>query len=295
MSALNPELVFDSDDCVGESPRWDARRGCVWWIDNERATVHRHFPAVGETQTFQLPVNASSLALADDDEVLATLPDGVYRLGDGGSGLERLIPMDTRAEACSFNDSGCDARGRLWIGSGSETVTGQGGLWVVRADSSCAELVLDGLSLPNGIGFSPDNRFMYLVDSIAGAIYRIAYDLGTGTLGEREEFCVAPGSDGLPDGLAVDVEGGVWVAFWDGGCVRRYAPDGTLDTVIEFPVRRVAGCAFGGPLLSDLYVTSAWYDLSARERADQPLAGALFRVATTTSGVPIGRIAAVGT
>jgi sugar lactone lactonase YvrE len=292
MSALTSELVFASGDCVGESPRWDARRECLWWLDNERAAVHCHFPAADETQTFHLPVNASSLAFAGD-EVLATLPDGVYRLGDGGSGLERLIEIDPGAEACAFNDSGCDARGRLWIGSGSETVTGQGKLWVLSPGASSARIAFDGLSLANGIGFSPDNRFMYLADSIARAVYRIAYDIETGTIGELEQFCVAGDSDGLPDGLAVDVEGGVWVAFWDGGCVRRFAPDGSPGAIIEFPVRRVAGCAFGGPQLSDLYVTTAWYDLSAQERAAQPLAGALFRAATLTSGVPIGRIPAI--
>lgn len=290
---MNPELVFESHDCVGESPRWDAPHGCLWWVDNERATVHSHTPTTGETRTFHLPQNASSLALADD-ALLATLPDGVYRMGPDGSALERLVQMDAGGGACAFNDSGCDAHGRLWIGSGSEAATGLGKLWVVAPGASSARLALDGLSLPNGIGFSPDNRFMYLADSLARTVYRIAYDLASGAIGDRDDFCVAGELDGLPDGLAVDVDGGVWIAFWDGGCVRRYAPDGTPGAEIEFPVRRVAGCAFGGPQLSDLYVTSASYDLSARERASQPLAGALFRAATTTSGVAIGSIPAAG-
>lgn len=284
---MTPELVFDSHDCCGESPRWDARRGRLWWIDNERATVHCHTHATGDTKTLRLPRDVSSLALTDAG-LVATMSDGVYQLSDDSSSIERIVEIDPGDAA--FNDSGCDARGRLWLGSGSETVTAAGRLWVLPPGAAVATPVLDGLSLSNGIGFSPDNRFMYLADSLAHAVYRFAYDLEAGTLGEREVFCASRAPDELPDGLAVDVDGGVWVAFWDGGCVRRYAADGSLQRELALPVRRVTACAFGGPELSDLYVTTASYGLSDEELAAQPLAGALFRFATETEGVPIGRI-----
>jgi sugar lactone lactonase YvrE len=283
---VQPELVYPSDDYVGESPRWDPLTECLWWVDNERATLHRHTPARGDTRTVGLPQNASSVAIGQDG-LIATFPDGLHRLAEDGSDLERIIEMDPRSDACSFNDSGVDPEGRLWVGSGSETVRGEGRLWVVSPGEPSARLALDGLSLPNGIGFSPDHRFMYLADSFAPAVYRIPYDRETGTIGEPEEFCTPERSDELPDGLAVDVDGGVWVAYWEGGCVRRYTADGTLDVAVELPVRLAAGCAFGGPHRSDLYVTTAWYGLSETERSAQPLAGALFRIETPHTGVPI--------
>ena len=177
---MDPELVVESNDCVGESPRWDSRQHCLWWLDNERATVHRHSPVSGQTVSFHLPQNATSLALtASDERLLATMDDGVYSLAPDGSALEQLLRMDTGDRGCSFNDSGCDAHGRLWVGSGSETVVGKGKLWVLSPNASETTVALDGLSLANGIGFSPDNRFMYLVDSITRVVHRIAYELGT--------------------------------------------------------------------------------------------------------------------
>lgn len=289
---MGGELVSRSNDCVGESPRWDRHRRCLWWVDNERATVHRHDPQRDSTQSFSLPRNASSLALtASAERLLATLPDGVYSCSANGQALSLVVNMETGDERCSFNDSGCDPVGRLWIGSGTEEFRGLGRLWLVSPHGGPQpELVLEGLSLPNGIGFSPDNQVMYLADSMEGVVYRIPYELETGRIGELEELFRCDEASGIPDGLAVDVEGCVWVAFWGGGCVRRYTADGQMVAEIHLPVELVAGCAFGGPGLSDLYVTTAWYGLSEQQRADQPLAGSLFRITVDTPGVPVGTV-----
>lgn len=295
---MRAELVSRSDDCVGESPRWDPRHRCLWWVDNERATVHRYDPDREATKSYGLPSNASSLACpASGAWLLATLPDGIYAISDEGPEPKLLVRLDPGDERCSFNDSGCDTAGRLWVGAGSESARGRGGLWSVSVSEPEPRRVLSGLSLPNGIGFSPDDRFMYLVDSLEHIVHRIPYDVDRGAIGDPEALCVTDESWGLPDGLAVDADGYVWVAFWGGGCVRRFTPEGVVAAEVRLPVELVAGCAFGGARLCDLYVTTAWYGLTAMQRAEQPLAGSLFRIETDASGVPVGacQIGSAGT
>ncbi len=132
---------------------------------------------------------------------------------------------------------------------------------------------------------------MYLADSYRRIVESFEYDLATGRISGRREFYRAGEDDGLPDGLAVDSDGGVWVAHWGGWAVRRIAQDGTTDAVVELPVSHVASCAFGGDGLEQLYITTAWYGLADRGREQQPLAGSLFVVGDVgVSGAPVGHL-----
>jgi sugar lactone lactonase YvrE len=182
-----------------------------------------------------------------------------------------------------FNDGSCDARGRLFAGTMAfDGATDRGALY--RFAAGHLDMVLSPVSVSNGLDWSPDNSTMYYVDSALQRIDRIDYDLDTGELGQRSPFVVVATEDGIPDGLCVDAAGYVWVAFVAGWCVRRFDPTGQLDLVVRLPVANVTACAFGGPTLEDLYITTASDGLDGEERERQPLAGALFRLRAPVSG-----------
>ncbi|MNL27325.1 L-arabinolactonase [compost metagenome] len=144
-----------------------------------------------------------------------------------------------------------------------------------------------GIIVSNGLGWSPDGRTFYFVDTVPGLIHAYDFNPATGTLSARREFARIPVADGRPDGLAVDAEGGVWCAIWDGWCVRRYLPNGKLDQVIDMPVPRPSSIAFGGPDLSTLFITSARTRLPASTLADAPLSGGLFSCRPGVAGAHI--------
>jgi sugar lactone lactonase YvrE len=139
--------------------------------------------------------------------------------------------------------------------------------------------------LSNGIAWSPDGRTMYYIDSMAFAVDAFAFDAHTGSLSDRRRAMEFPGSWGLPDGMTVDEEDFLWVAFWRGSAIRRFAPDGSVDSIVALPVTQVTSCAFGGENRADLYVTSAATDLREEDLRRQPFAGGVFRVRPGVRGV----------
>jgi sugar lactone lactonase YvrE len=158
-----------------------------------------------------------------------------------------------------LNDCIADPEGRLLGGSCFYVPSGDyllGKIFCVQSDGT-VQILDDGFHLPNGHGFSPDRRTLYFTDSVARLIYAYEYDLMTGRLKNRREFVKVDNNSGLPDGLTVDAEGFVWSAEWYGGCICRYDPDGKLERRIEIPAKQVSSLAFGGPELSDIFVTSA--------------------------------------
>jgi sugar lactone lactonase YvrE len=183
-----------------------------------------------------------------------------------------------------LNDGSCDAAGRLFAGTMAFSgAAGAGALY--RLDPSLGlEVAVAPVTVSNGIDWSPDAARMYYIDSASGGIDVFDYDLASGMPTKRRRLVSLGKGDGIPDGLTVDMEGHVWVAFWGGWCVRRYDPEGLLDRVVRLPTAAVTACSFGGPGLTDLYVTTASEGLTTAEREEQPLAGALFRVSTEVQG-----------
>jgi sugar lactone lactonase YvrE len=146
--------------------------------------------------------------------------------------------------------------------------------------------MVEGVSISNGLGWSPDGTTMYYVDTPTQRIDRFEFDPVSGDIRDRREFVTIREGGGRPDGITVDSEGAVWVATWPGWGVHRYLPDGSLDAIIPLPVSNVSSCELGGEDLRDLYITTAWELLSEEERASQPLAGSLFRTRVDVPGVP---------
>jgi sugar lactone lactonase YvrE len=286
------ELVVDARADVGEGPVWDDRCGRLLWVDITPGLLHTLDPRSGSTTAHPAGQALGSVAMRARGGLVLALRDGLHALhaADAIAGpIEPLLPIDADRPLLSLNDSACDSAGRLWVGSVSDgEEPGSGRLYRVDPDLRVTP-VLDGTTLANGIGWSPDERTMYFVDSTALTVFAFDYDLSTGTPTGRRVLARTAEPLGLPDGLAVDEEGFVWVAYWGGWCVRRYAPDGSLNRVVELPVAQVSSCGFGGDDLGDLYVTTAAFELGPGELARQPAAGGLFRLRPGNKGLPAHR------
>ncbi|WP_125776957.1 SMP-30/gluconolactonase/LRE family protein [Antribacter gilvus] len=183
--------------------------------------------------------------------------------------------------AVRMNDGGCDPQGRFYCGTMAHDATpGAGSLFRLDTDGSVAT-VLKGVTISNGLQWSADGTLVYYIDTPTGRVDVFDVDPATGAFHERRPFAVVPEGKGLPDGMAIDTEGGIWVALWEGGAVHRYDADGVLTAVVEVPASRTTACAFGGPDLRTLYVTTS--QLGVPDGAE-PLAGAVFAVDTGVVG-----------
>jgi sugar lactone lactonase YvrE len=195
-----------------------------------------------------------------------------------------LTPLDElwSDQGVRMNEGGCDPDGRFWCGSMAyDQASGAGTVYRLDPDGTAVP-VIGGVTVSNGLEWSPDGRLAYYNDTATHEISVFDYDREAGLV-ERRSF-VRLGDDDNPDGLTVDAEGGVWTALYDGGAVRRYAPDGTLDAVVEVPTPKVTACTFGGEDLGELFITTSWEDLAPD---DEPLAGSVFRVEPGVAGRPV--------
>lgn len=288
----NVELEIVSRACaiLGEGPIWDANKACLWWVDIFGETLHRFDPAPDspnrETRwTLGCQVGAIAPCASARDGVVLVTAEGYVRFHPESGQRGLLASVENDVATNRMNDGKCDSRGRFWAGTMAQDESPKaGGLYVL--DNGRARQVLTDVTVSNGIGWSPDDRLMYYVDSKTQRIDAFDFDLDAGALSDRRPFVEVAEADGLPDGLCVDREGCVWVALWGGGAVRRYSPDGRLDAEIETPVTHPTSVAFGGPQLTDLYITTARFALSESELRQQPDAGALFRCRPGATGMP---------
>jgi sugar lactone lactonase YvrE len=278
-------VAADAHAILGEGPWWDVRTGTLLWVDIEGRRLHRLDPASGRTVSREFDQMPSAVVGRRAGGFAVALEDGVWVADADAGALRRVAAIEGDDPRTRMNDASCDRRGRLWVGSmAHDARPGAGALYRVETDAS-VERVLADVSISNGIDWSPDDRLMYYVDSASRRIDVLDYELETGGARDRRTLVQLPEDAGLPDGLTVDAEGYLWVALWDGWSVRRYTPSGDLDRVLHLPVAMITSCAFGGPGLTDLYVTSASSGLSPAEIAEQPLAGVLFVVQPGVRGL----------
>jgi len=280
------EVVTSDGGQLAEGPVWDERSGSLFWVDIPGATVHRWEASSGARGSWNVGANAGCVILREQDGGLVALPGGIKTLDFETGDLTDYAAIP-EGDGIRCNDGKCDATGRLWVGTMHASDEPVGALY--RVDEGEAAVMREQVSCSNGIGWSPDGATMYWVDSPTETIFAFDFDADDGTITNERTF--VHDQRGLPDGLAVDLDGCVWCARWDGWCVTRYCPDGTVDRTIEFPVARPTSLAFEGGNSDVIYVTSASYGLTDEQRAHQPLAGAVFRVEAGIAGVPVARCA----
>uniref|UniRef100_UPI003F49A6F2 SMP-30/gluconolactonase/LRE family protein n=1 Tax=Cupriavidus necator TaxID=106590 RepID=UPI003F49A6F2 len=283
---MQVRLVQAANAVLGEGPIWCAEEQALYWVDIARPGVYRHAPGVGQTGAWTLPEKVGCVAGLEDGRLLLAMRSGLFALRTEDGTLTRLTSATHASDHHRFNDGAVDPHGRFWVGSMSEKKgSGSGKLYRFDGKSELAE-VSDGWICPNGIGWSPDGTLMYVTDSGVSTIWRYEYSAKTGMLGERSVF--ARFEDGVPDGLAVDAEGFIWSALWDGWRVVRLNPEGKVDTSLRMPIQRPTSLAFGGKSLQTLYITSATINVGNEGLNAGPLAGALFSVDVAVPGLAVG-------
>ncbi|MFJ4845028.1 MULTISPECIES: SMP-30/gluconolactonase/LRE family protein [unclassified Streptomyces] len=277
------ELALAAGASLGEGPTWDAAGARLLWVDILASRVHGYDPLDGRTSVLATGQHVGAAKPRAGGGIVVNLRDGVAVYdADGAFRWLHREPVPGRRA----NDAAVDASGALWAGTMRyDEAPGGGTLSRVAADGT-VETVLDDVAVSNGTGWSPDGSLMYYVDSPTRRIDVFDVDPDTGQVRKRRPFAVVEEGAGFPDGLTVDADGCVWVALWDGAAVRRWTPRGALDRVVEVPVRRPTACAFGGPHLTDLYITSARTGLGERELAARPLAGSLLVLPGAGQGMP---------
>lgn len=280
MERWQAELVLDAHANLGEGPLWDTRTGELLWVDIMVGIVHRFDPASSGDRAFDVGQPVGAVVPRSAGGYAFALRDG-FAVGEAGA-VTVVAPIEADRPDVRMNDGACDSRGRFWAGTMQlEHERGAGALFCLNATGE-AETMLTGVTISNGIAWSPDDTTMYFVDTTTRGIDAFDFNADTGTVAARRRLATIEESAGHPDGLIVDAEGCIWVALWEGWGVRRYAPDGTLLAMVEIPVARVTKPAFGGDALDDLYVTTA----SPDEPDDaQPHAGGVFRARPGVRGL----------
>ncbi|MFE4574883.1 SMP-30/gluconolactonase/LRE family protein [Streptomyces chartreusis] len=270
------EVAVRAEAELGEGPTWDARSGRLLWIDILGARIHTFDPVSGRRSVRTTPQHVGAVKPRAGGGLVLNLRDGVGLL-DADDSFRWLHhePVPGRRA----NDAAVAPDGSLWAGTMRyDEAPGGGSLSRFTGDGS-VELVLDDVAVSNGTGWSPDGGLMYYIDSPTRRID--VFDHADGRVGDRRPFVEIEDGAGFPDGLTVDADGCVWVALWDGSAVRRYTPAGELDRVVELPVPRVTACAFAGPDLTDLYITTARVGL----KSPLPLSGSLLVVPGAGKGL----------
>lgn len=277
-----PEPIIPIPAILGEGPIWDAATAHLWWVDIDGQLVHRHDPKNGNNQTWQLPSEPGTVVPQRSGGALLALRTGLATLDEQGH-LTALGVTHQHESGFRFNDGKCDDRGRLWVGTleyTPNTVRSHLYCW----DGHTMQRRLDGIGVSNGIGWSPDGRIMYYIDTTTRRLDAFNYDVALGELGHRRVALTFPEQLGSPDGLAVDAEGMVWVGMWGGSRVQRCDPySGRFLEHIIVPASQVTACAFGGADLCDLYITTAARGIDPLK---EPLAGQVFCCRPGVAGLP---------
>lgn len=279
MSAGTVRIAIDANDQLGEGPVWDERAQRLLRVDIPRGLVHEWDPVTGETETtaYDGLVSAVLPRKRDPGRVVAI----THRLVlDEPGGQRVLAAVEVDDPDTRFNDCRIDPQGRLWAGTMSMSKReGAGTLYRVSPGAGMIERIVRRVTISNGIGWSPDGETMYYVDSPTQRLDAFDFDAAAGTVDGRRTLATIDPADGMPDGLAVDAEGGIWLALWHGGAVRRYSPAGALEAHVDVPASKTTCPAFGGPALDTLYVTSA-------RASDEPHGGHVFAFQPGVAGLP---------
>jgi sugar lactone lactonase YvrE len=276
---VTAKLLEHARATIGEGPIWDDRSRRLLWVDIPAGLVRWLDPTTGNSSSLDVGQPVGAVALGADGGLVAALRDGFAFFAPGSSTMSRLLPVERSLTGNRTNDGKCDSKGRFWAGTmATDHTPGAGTLYRLdRTNGDYAvSAMISGITVANGLDWSPDNRLMYYIDSPTQRIDVFDFDEESGTPANRRAFAEIPAADGMPDGMTVDAEGHLWVALFRGAKVRRYRPNGEINLEVKVPVTLVTSCAFGGRNAEDLYITTARHRLTPAEGAEQTTAGGVF-------------------
>jgi L-arabinonolactonase len=286
--SLEPTLVVDCRNLLGECVLWNAADERVYWTDIYGQRLYRCDEHGGDLLVRELPDKLGSFAFDPDGNLLAAFAKGLFRYRFADGRLERLVDFEPQLERTRLNDGRCDRSGRFIVGGCHQGFYNPVSS-VISFSGGTPRTLIEDVALTNGIAFSLDGRRMYFTDSETRVYHYYDYDPESGSLGERHVFATIPRDEGFADGSAVDAEDHVWNARYYGGSVQRYAPDGREVLRITMPTDCPSCVCFGGRSLDTLFITTARKDLNDEQLRQQPSAGGLFKVRVGVSGLPESR------
>lgn len=287
LTATAVQNVLNARARLGECPLWDWDAQLLYWVDVYNHRVHQFDPATGRDRFFDVGDVVSAIALAGEQQILMALGNRLALLDTQSGTQQTLYTAEFHCPGTRFNDGKCDAQGRFWIGSISSK-PGQAALYRYDPDGFW-QTMETGLTISNGLGWNPAGDTFYLTDSPQRKIFAYGFDAATGTIGDRQVLVDLGDEPVEPDGLAIDTQGNLWSALWDGWCVVKCDATGRELQRIPLPVQRPTCPIFGGAALTDLYITTASVGLSQAEIQAGFDAGDLFCLRTDATGLPAHR------
>jgi sugar lactone lactonase YvrE len=274
---------------LGEGPVWLEDRAELAFVDIQRGMIELLAVATGHVRTIPLGEMVGSIAPARSGNLVAAVATGFVLVDLESGRVRRLATLEHADPTIRMNDGKADPWGRFWAGTmGLDKRPGAGTLYCLEPDLT-VRVKLDQVTISNGLDWSADRRTMFYVDTPTQRVDR--FEVGPDGLDLKAggPFVTVPLEDGAPDGLTLDASGRLWLALWGGNQISCFGPTGELEAIIRVPANHVTSCTFGGADLRDLYITSAWTERTAAERASEPLAGRLFHCRPGAVGRPAFR------
>jgi sugar lactone lactonase YvrE len=290
MSELSIEVAFPLPSELGEGAIWDDRAGFLYWVDIIANKVHRYDPRNRSNLSYDVGESVGTVVLSVDDRLLLGLRSGIGWLDPATGQVTHIADPEYAKPHTRMNDGKCDPRGRFWVGSICEREPKfDGGLYCLDRDLVVTER-LSGIQCSNGLVWSRDERSFYYIDTPTHEIWAFDYAAETGEIDRKRVVVRLNEEFGSPDGMTIDSDDHLWVAFYHGHRVLRINPsNGQIEFELQIPATNVTSVAFGGDQLNDLYITTARAGLDPDARAKEPLAGSLFRVRVPYCGVVANR------
>lgn len=285
----NASHALKIQSTLGEGPLWDPERNAYWWIDIIEKKLHLFDPASRQNRTWQLDYMPGTVVTRQSGGLMLALENGFARFDLATEEISLVADPESDRPENRFNDGKCDPQGRFWAGTmrienHMEQFTGS--LYSLEKDGETVKRLGSNIGVSNGIVWSSDSRFMYFIDSPTRNIFRFDYEPETGKIENRQIIFESPEGLGFPDGMAIDTDDHLWVAFWGGNCVAKIDPSkGLITERVEVPVSAPTACAFGGPKMNQLLITTASLGLDQESKHKQPLAGDLFIAEVSAQGV----------
>ena len=281
--SLQFDLFSDYSCELGEGPFWDSKRSRLHWVDIIGKKIISQNLDGSNIHALEVDGNPGCVVLSDDETMVAGVDNQISSL-DGDGNLLRVLADTKEGSGLRFNDGKCDPSGRFWVGSMDRKEKNK--LGSLYSWNSIEGLVTreQGVTVSNGMGWSPDNSLFYYIDSPTREVSVYDFDLSTGSINNKRRFISFSEEDGFPDGMTIDNEGRLWIAFWGGSKIMCVNPDSkAIEEVVSFPVSKITSCAFVGEKMDQLFITSAKVQVNEK---DEPMAGKTFVVSLGVQGLP---------
>jgi sugar lactone lactonase YvrE len=289
---MKSELVIDAGTALGEGAFWDDQGAVLYWVDIEESEVRMYDPDADSDQVHKVNDRPGTIVPRVRGGIVVAMGHEIVTFDEPGGEARVLCRFAEEPDENRMNDGKCDPAGRLWVGSLSTKGTREtSALYCVEADGTY-RAALTGVTISNGIVWTPDEKTMYYIDTGTRAVQAFDYDKKAGAIGNGRTAFEIPEAMGYPDGMTIDSQGMLWIAMFFGKAVRRFDPQrGVLLESVELPVSNATSCALGGADLRDLYITTARAGLTNEALAAEPAAGGLFRARVEAPGIPQHRFA----